>query len=295
MQTEKTLQDFLVESSYLQDEVLYNELITREITPHRGPIINQRRQLANAWLRENAGHIFIPYFQFEPVVDLRKCAALVTVFELQLNQTPLHKLKAMTNLKVLDARVGRILCTTPEEQNLARNFAQNIKRLILNDVHDLNNSQCSAQGEQTNDSASNRAACSHQVNAPSSSTQSQPAQNDNLNGNVNSNRQESAGTTQYRNFDPFELDHLMASMRLNQDHLNSSFLSNHSGNSNKLPVHKWKIKFSGSRDKKDAFEFLRIVNSKANSYQTTKDELFASASEFFVEEASRWYFASKLF
>lgn len=106
-----------------------------------------------AWLKENSGPVFISYFQLEPTLDLRECSALVTVFELQLNQTPLHKLKAMLNLKVLDARVGRILCTTSEEQNIARNLAQNFKRLILNDAHDLNNSQRSAQGDQTNDSA----------------------------------------------------------------------------------------------------------------------------------------------
>lgn len=104
----KTLNECLKEASLLNVEIITGELVARGIIPARGPLINKRRQLASAWLKENDGQIFVPYFEHEPLVDLRKCAALVTSFEVEINRngsTQDDKQKAIANLKVLDELV----------------------------------------------------------------------------------------------------------------------------------------------------------------------------------------------
>lgn len=282
----KPLNDCLKEASLLNVEILTGELVARGIIPARGPLINKRRQLASAWLKEKDGQIFVPYFEHDPLVDLRKCAALVTSFEVEINRNDSsqeEKLKAIANLKVLDARIGRILCTNNEEEALARNLSHNVKRLILADIVDLNSSNGSAnEHDQDGVPNTNHAGCSahHGTTNDHESTlrrEKEPIFQDNF--------PPSSGSKNI-NVDPYELENAMANIKLTSpDPFNQSFVSR------KLPIHKWNIRFSGSDDKKDAFEFLRIVNSKARSYQTSQDELFASASEFFIGEASKWYFS----
>lgn len=284
----KTLDDFLVEVSVLNAEILNSELITRGIAPARGPLINKRRQLASALLKESEGQIFVPYFEFEPIVDLRKCAALVTVFEVELNRAGSSyedKQKAIGNLKVLDARINRIICTNNDEKTLARGLSHNVKRLILPNVTENvhSNDNCQLLDLPTDQPNIPNDAHVEQHHVPLTSTpdsrninQPQPVRQIHTNQND-------------FNFNPYELENAMANFHLQSPSYDYS--NGHTFRPNKLPVHKWKIRFSGTNDKQDAFEFLRIVKSKARSYQTTQEELFASASEFFTGDASKWYFS----
>lgn len=298
--------DFLTEVSVLNTEILDSELIARSITPARGPVINKRRQLASALLKESTGQIFVPYFHFDPIVDLRRCAALVTSFNIEIERsgnTLEQKQAALTNLKFLDARISRVICTTNEEKSIAKELLRQVKQLILCDVNDLNGSNHSS--ENADDSTSQSGEKNDQRGyTPHAETNDQPS----TSGNTKQNAQKETFTEDFTgipsqthaktrvSFNPYDLKNAMAGFHIQStpECYNAPFsYGQNNQNSHKLPIHKWKIQFSGLNDKKDAFEFLRIVKSKANSYKTTPEELFGSASEFFTEDASKWYFSQK--
>lgn len=305
MSSVKSMVDFLDEASALDAEVIDGELTARSITPQRGPLINKRRQLATALLRESEGQIFVPFFQFEPLQDLRRCAELITVHELTLNRRESNdeqKRKAKINLKFLDARINRIICMSEEEKRTSKELSHNVKRMILgDDMIDLEDSLAGeanasmTEGDRnTSQRQENRETNTHTSTStpPNAQRAFIPSLNTNQSafahngGNTNpcSNQnpfQHFSEATQSYNFPDFE--RAMAGLNLQSN--------NFSSHSNRLPIFKWKLKFSGLNDKQDAFEFLRAVKSKAKSYNTSNEELFASASEFFIGEASKWYFS----
>lgn len=296
----KSMSDFLTEVSMLNNEILDFELIARGITPARGPLINKRRQLASALLKEANGQIFFPYFQFDPIVDLRNCAAIITALKIDFENpvTPNdRKQKITTNLKFIDARLGRIICTNNEEKWLAKDLTRTVKQLLLTDIINLNESNTSSNSVDSS-TASNLPQINSNINPiPSTSAHNNNFEKEPIERppyvqphvHINPKTRVCA--------DPYEIENAMASFHFQStpNHYNAPFEFNNQINNQtfKLPVHKWKIRFSGLNDKKDAFEFLRIIKSKANSYNTTHDELMASASEFFIDDASRWYFSQK--
>lgn len=301
MATDKTIHDFLNEVSALNAEILEAELIARSILPQRGPVINKRRQLANALLVESQGSVFAPYFQYDPMVDLRKCTAFVTLYRNELekqDKTAEQKRIALANLRMLDARISRILCTTNEEKAISKNLLSTVKQLILSDVTSTNDAGSVDGSDELNgeDQLAN--------------SQSQNQSSVILSAHTENVRDKSAQATIFSQFQPgssnprvqcnipnplFDIENGMSRLHVEQQHYNCGGFSPYNQEScnpkNKLPVYKWKIKFSGLNDKQDAFEFLRMVKSKAQSYQTSQTELFASASEFFTGEASKWYFS----
>lgn len=312
-QNTKTVSDFLAEVSVLNTEILEGELAVRSIIPQRGPLINRRRQLASALFSENCGMIFVPYFEFDPIVDLRKCSALLTALkvEYEKNDTSNERKRAIeTNLKFLDARISRIMCTTNEEKEIAKDLLKTVKKLTLTDIVDLNTSINSDSGRtetssmQKHPSPSVNAVFDYYKSMPSTSqTQTAPQKSFSTTPIVNyaeiqgmqNNVQFNAQPKKRISVLPREIENAMENCHIGYPSTYAEQKQHQYENCStqypKFPIHKWKITFTGFNDKHDAFEFLRIVNSKAQSYRTTHEELFASASEFFRGEASKWYFS----
>lgn len=341
--TNMNFDDLLMEVSALENEIIDCELLARSITPQRGPYINKRRQLTKALLEEHQGKVFEPFFQFEPLADLHRCAQLVTVFESHVTKNDSDeetKRKARINLKFLDARIGRVICSNNDERTTARNLSHNVKKLITPNVVDLNNSitddsvgsvsgennaqnesQDASQTDQRTDPQTNKTNVNdnpranihgfssqqtfsrstfnnpynnHCTNAHGTDTDKSthfqnpffeiPFSGFTANQNANHNMFQSQSNT-FPVYNPSEIERAMANLNLQSNQYPKQ--------PNKLPIHKWNLKFHGLNDKQDAFEFLRVVKSKARSYNTSHDELFASASEFFIGEASKWYFSQQ--
>lgn len=290
----KTFNEFLCEVSLLAGEILDSELIARSIALARGPLINRRRQLANALHKESTGLIFVPYFEHEPIVDLRKCAAIFTALNVEFenpNTTYDRKQAIIMNLKFLDARISRILCTTNEEKSIANELLRSVKKITLSDVNNANQSQ----HESSHASDVNNSNYVH--DSPNGKMGGASA--------IPTRTVPTANTKTVLNANHFQVEEAMANLQIhstpshprpNEFNFNTTQNSNDSHAKNfsfKLPVYKWKINFSGKNDKSDAFEFLRIVKSKSRSYCISDDELFASASDLFTGEASKWYFSQQ--
>lgn len=301
MATSKTIHDFLTEVSALNAEILEAELIARSIVPQRGPVINRRRQLANALLIESQGSVFAPYFQYDPMVDLRKCAAFVTLYRNELEKqekTAEQKRIAIANLRILDARISRILCTRNEEKAISKDLLKTVKQLILSDVTDTDDVESDNGSGELGETTHHETSCSQDQSGVSPRACTENAHNNSAQAGIFGQFQPGSSHPQAQFNIPnplFDIENGMSRLQFEQQHYNfggfSPFNQDLGNAKNKVPVYKWKIKYSGRNDKQDAFEFLRIVNSKAQSYQTTHAELFASASEFFTGEASKWYFS----
>lgn len=61
------------------------------------------------------------------------------------------------------------------------------------------------------------------------------------------------------------------------------------GSRPKVEVWKWGIKFSGSPYSMNVLDFLRKVRELMKSRKATEDDVFASASDLFIESALNWY------
>lgn len=60
-------------------------------------------------------------------------------------------------------------------------------------------------------------------------------------------------------------------------------------NSNRLPVHKWTIRYDGMDNGKRLNEFVKEVESNARSEGFSEDELFQSAHHLFTNKARAWF------
>lgn len=280
--------------------------------------------MAKLLLEEENEKKFEVSYEFDPIVDIQRCAQFNIACKTELDRkgnAPGVKEKVITYLHVLHQRVESIIAIEEKEVELKTKLLADLRanlataktvqtdtslpstycRIELPKETQIYENQNPMPMHSTPGAYAQRANSGVEQHAPHVSfIQDTGVRQDAIPSSYQPNKSIFAQFNAHSSHNLYSqqaysvnaLSSTMSNLHLNSTPQYSQRLSNVSNFDNKLPIHKWNIKYSGENDTNDAFEILRIVSSKARSFGTTDDELFASASEFFISEASKWYFSS---